>query len=439
MKTEKSKTKASVSTENSSAAKKHNKTAKFNKSDESTAKRTKISKTPKTSKKSVKKAPNLKSFYKNYEGLIEIYDIQNTSALYENEEQILSLLENVKNKEAYLINGLNYAIQNNVTIIDALQSINFLEEDNENAIQRYFRDINSIYEKNDNDYNIEWSDENRDRLIEMNLKTVISIAKKYQGLGLSLDELISAGNLGLCIASERFDASRSRIKNKLITTVESLPDNISSKTLMSSIFPLITYGVYKKKLLDFINSKPMFERIQVINWINKNITDAKFSSVASMWIRAYILIEINNNSRVVRKPKTEILKDKDDENKTVKEKIISIDAPVLSDSNTPLLDIFMTEDDEKNKLEVDDSRDIFKHNLRLLLDNVNARNSGILLKKFGIGLPRPMLPKEIAVQEGLSIARISQILQQTIDAMRENAEKYNIDGDMMFEALTKII
>ena len=439
MKTEKSKTKASVSTEKSSAAKKHNTTAKSNKSDESTVKRTKTSKTPKTSKKSTKKTPNLKSFYKNYEGLIEIYDIQNTSALYENEEQILSLLENVKNKEAYLINGLNYAIQNNVTIIDALQSINFLEEDNENAIQRYFRDINSIYEKNDNDYNIEWSDENRDRLIEMNLKTVISIAKKYQGLGLSLDELISAGNLGLCIASERFDASRSRIKNKLITTVESLPDNISSKTLMSSIFPLITYGVYKKKLLDFINSKPMFERIQVINWINKNITDAKFSSVASMWIRAYILIEINNNSRVVRKPKTEILKDKDDENKTVKEKIISIDAPVLSDSNTPLLDIFMTEDDEKNKLEVDDSRDIFKHNLRLLLDNVNARNSGILLKKFGIGLPRPMLPKEIAVQEGLSIARISQILQQTIDAMRENAEKYNIDGDMMFEALTKII
>ena len=32
---------------------------------------------------------------------------------------------------------------------------------------------------------------NRNKLIEMNLKAVISIAKRYQGLGLTLQELIS--------------------------------------------------------------------------------------------------------------------------------------------------------------------------------------------------------------------------------------------------------
>jgi len=385
------------------------------------------------------KVPNLKSFYKNYEGLIEIYDMQNTCAFYENEKQILGLLANVKNKDNSLLNALNYAIQNNVTIIDALQNVEAIEEDSENSIQRYFKDINTIYEKNDNDFNIEWCEENKDKLIEMNLKTVISIAKKYQGLGLTLDELISAGNLGLCVASEKFDSSRSKIKKKLLDTVNDLPDHVTSELLMKSVFPLITYGVFKKKLLDYINSRGEFEKKNVLAWVSKNITDAKFSSVASMWIRAYILIEINNNSRVVRKPKAEILKDKDDDNKSAREKIISIDAPISTDGNTPLLEIFMTEDDEKNKLDVDDSRDIFKQNLRLLLTGIGARNSRILLKKFGIGLPRPMLPKEIAAQEGLSIARISQILQQTIELMKDNAKKFNIDEDIMFDALAKII
>ncbi len=385
------------------------------------------------------KLPSLKSFYKNYEGLIEIYDMQNTSAFYENEEQILSLLSNVKNKDNSLLNALNYAIQNNVTITDAIQTIGTCEEDSENSIQRYFKDISTIYEKNDNDYNIEWSDENKDTLIEMNLKTVISIAKKYQGLGLTLDELISAGNLGLCVASEKFDSSRSKVKKKLLDTANELPEHLTSDILMKNLFPIITYGIFKKRLLDYINSKTEFEKKNVINWINKNITDAKFSSVASMWIRAYILIEINNNSRVVRKPKAEILKDKEDENKSAREKIVSIDAPISADGDTPLLEIFMTEDDEKNKLDVDDSRDIFKQNLRLLLDGIGARNSRILLKKFGIGLPRPMLPKEIAAQEGLSIARISQILQQTIEMMKDNAKKHNIDEDVMFDALSKII
>ena len=65
------------------------------------------------------------------------------------------------------------------------------------STQQYFKDINDVYERHGNDYDIEYCPENRDKLIEMNLKSVVSIAKKYQGLGLSLNELISAGNLGL--------------------------------------------------------------------------------------------------------------------------------------------------------------------------------------------------------------------------------------------------
>jgi RNA polymerase primary sigma factor len=48
----------------------------------------------------------------------------------------------------------------------------------------------------------------RDELISANLRFVIATAKKYEGRGLSLSERISAGNLGLITAAERFDGTR---------------------------------------------------------------------------------------------------------------------------------------------------------------------------------------------------------------------------------------
>ena len=48
----------------------------------------------------------------------------------------------------------------------------------------------------------------RERLIEKNLRLVVSVAKKYRGYGLPFEDLIQEGNIGLMTAVEKFDPDR---------------------------------------------------------------------------------------------------------------------------------------------------------------------------------------------------------------------------------------
>lgn len=335
--------------------------------------------------------------------------------------------------------ALSNAIKYEQNIIDALTSMTseLLTDSPANSIQQYFKEVGDIYDKHNHNYNIEFCEENRDKLIEMNLKAVVSIAKRYQGLGLTLQELISAGNLGLVVAFDKFDPNRSKLKTNVLEIIDTMPDEFTFEELDESLKEYFTYGDIRKKFLDRFVPSNLYLKKDVIQWVNKNIFNAKFNSIATMWIRAYILLEINNYSRLVKKPKSDIFKDKTEEGSYKKEVTLDIDSPIPVDSvnNHTGDSIFM--DDNDSDFEVSEAYLTFKTELNKLLEGVKPRDRSIFLKKFGIGLPRPMLPKEIAEQEGLSKARVSQIFQTVVEQMQLNSVKYNVNSDILFDAVKK--
>lgn len=85
---------------------------------------------------------------------------------------------------------------------------------NDYCVQQYFKDIEDKEELNkEEEMDLiervkEDDDEAMRKLIESNLKFVISIAKQYKGRGLSLSDLINEGNLGLVRAAYRFDHTK---------------------------------------------------------------------------------------------------------------------------------------------------------------------------------------------------------------------------------------
>ena len=383
----------------------------------------------------------------NYELVSAYNEIETNTPLEYTFDDVLDVYNVYKNINkgadfSYTIqNALITAVKYEQSIVDSIASmISDLSDDNDkpsNSIQQYFKEVGDIYSRHNNDYNIEFCEENRNKLIEMNLKAVISIAKRYQGLGLTLQELISAGNYGLVIAYDKFDPNRSKLKDNVLACIEPLQDEFTFDELNDAIKEYFTYGDVKKKFMDKFSPGKTYLKTDVIKWVNKNILNAKFNSIATMWIRAYILIEINNYSRIVKKPKSDIYKDKIETGAFKKEVTLDIDAP-SQDSTHSMSEVLSIEEDSTTDLDITESYMIFKSGLNKLLEGVKPRDRSIFLKKFGIGLPRPMLPKEIADQEGLSKARVSQIFQSVIEQVQANSVKHNIDSDQLFAAIRNI-
>ena len=360
--------------------------------------------------------------------------------------------------ESILCDTFQLSIQNTSTLYDTLQNMyeNYIKTNDSvgggiaphssgvNITQIYFNEVGKLYKRYKSNKNAADADDDiskeRERAILLNTKQVISIAKRYRGLGLSLDDLISAGNLGLCVAWDKYDPSRNKLHDELIDVTARLPNIMRGSDIRkSSIRSMISeYGELGLNFdRYFTPDEKEFTKSQIKHWINSNVRPAKFSSIAAMWIRAYILIELDNFSRTIKKPRSEIQKDRLGDGRK-EGSIISLDSPISSDSNITLSDT----DIASSPPDYTDSELIgfcqeYKDALMLMLDGVPARSRSVVLKKFGVGIPRPLLPREIAHQEGISISRVAQLQQQTIEKMKENCVKYQIDPGPIFEAVSK--
>jgi RNA polymerase primary sigma factor len=91
----------------------------------------------------------------------------------------------------------------------------------ERALDKYFdsiREMPLLTPEEERKYGHLWQDERNPeglrKLVEGNLRFVVKEARKFEGMGLDLLDLISEGNLGLIEAAKRFDPTR---ENKFLT------------------------------------------------------------------------------------------------------------------------------------------------------------------------------------------------------------------------------
>ena len=131
---------------------------------------------------------------------------------------------NILNVQQFLYDALVYANENMVDIVDACKSINETTSSISNTTTFYFNQVQNVYKKNGNIdiSNVNHSETDPVKMVENNLKTVISIAKRYLNRGLSLDDLISAGNLGLCEAVNKYKDSKWKLRNAILMDMAGL-------------------------------------------------------------------------------------------------------------------------------------------------------------------------------------------------------------------------
>ncbi len=225
-----------------------------------------------------------------------------------------------------------------------------------------------------------------EKLVCANLRFVVSVAKQYSNQGLSLNDLIDEGNIGLIRAAEKFDETRG--------------------------FKFISYAVW--------------------------------------WIRQSILQAISENSRIVRMPlnqvgfQSKLNKAKVDFEQTYQrepspeelaeiveadvEKValamgstgkkISVDTPYQNDETTSMADNMTYENDRPTDDRME--QESLAADLNVALKCLAPKEQKVLTMLFGIGQPE-RTAEEVAQTMGLSRERVRQIKEQAIRHINEKA------------------
>lgn len=224
-----------------------------------------------------------------------------------------------------------------------------------------------------------------DQLTKANLRFVVSVAKQYQGQGLSLPDLINEGNLGLIKAAERFDDTRG--------------------------FKFISFAVWwiRQNILHALADQARMIRLP----LNK-------VAVSSRIQKAHSLLE----QQLERTPSAEELAevlDMDIEEVNLhfnhKGHHVSLDSPLSDDEEGSLLDTYENINAEKTEGQLCHA-DSLKQELARSFAILTEKQKKTICYYFGIGIDHPLSLDDIAQKLEVTPERVRQIKDKAIDRLR---------------------
>lgn len=293
----------------------------------------------------------------------------------------------------------------------------------DNNIDIYFNDVKREYilhPMNESE-ELEFIPENQDIFIKNNLKLVIDCAKRYQGLGLPLEDLIQTGNLGLMTAFQKFDTDRANLQNNILKSIKTFPrENFTYEEASQIIKDNFSYTKLLSATLLKIPAEGFNTKNEFKDWMYSNIKKASFSSIAFIWIRATITSTIDKLVNIVHIPKTAI-----DKGYTLPN-IIKLDSinPHTTDNYSDNVineyynsDEFIIEDDGVEEVE---RNNMFKDLLDGIFVKMNPMDVRIIKKRFGIDCPFEMSIQEIADSEGISINKVKSSINNSLAYITKN-------------------
>ncbi len=229
-------------------------------------------------------------------------------------------------------------------------------------------------------------------LVEANLRFVVSVAKKYQGNGLSLADIINEGNMGLIKAAKRFDHTRG--------------------------FKFISYAVWwiRQSILQALAEQSRLIRLP----LNRVGTITKITRAAEKL-----------ESEVERQPKgdeigaqLEMSGDEVLMAMQYSRRHSSLNSPFQEGENSSLLDII--QDSEAEEPEAKIMMESMSEEVNGALETLSERERVVLEMYFGINRDSAMTLNEIGEEFDLTRERVRQIKEKAIQRLRHRSRSKNL-------------